>query len=42
MVAWLVHPPPTHLHLILLLWLKPMTMKEKKAENKMKTMSKAS
>jgi hypothetical protein len=42
MVAWPVHHPLTLLHLIPLLRVTLMMMKEKKAANKMKIMSKAS
>jgi hypothetical protein len=37
-----MHPPLTLLHLIPLLWLTLMMMKEKKATNKMKMTSEAS
>jgi hypothetical protein len=41
MVAWLVHPPLTLIHLIHLFQLTFMMMKEKKAVNKMKMTSEA-
>jgi hypothetical protein len=42
MVAWLVHPPLTHLRLIPLLQLKPMMMMEKMKVKKKMAMSEAS